>query len=247
MTKKVKNPLAQFGFSMVSPREKRSKVDQVFSSVHKKYDLMNDLMSIGLHRKWKQFAVDLCRLKNKDFVLDIASGTGDIARSVAKVVGNSNVIVSDVNYDMLSLGRKKLEDGGVNVAGVQCDSENIPFPSETFDCVTVAFGVRNMTNKEEALREIHRVLKWGGKVVVIEFSKIWAPLEPIYDNYSFRFIPALGEFMARDRSSYKYLAESIKMHPSQQEFKKLMGKAGFEIVDYFNLSFGIVAVHRGFK
>ena len=236
-----------FGFSQVSPKKKTLEVKKVFSSVHRKYDLMNDLMSFGFHHLWKKFAVDLCRLKKDEMVLDLAGGTGDVTKALADVVGDQNLITTDINNNMLQLGRRKLLDSGVNAMTVQCDAQSIPFAEASFDCVTVAFGVRNMTDKAKALEEIYRVLKLGGKVVILEFSNIWKPLEKIYDAYSFNFLPYLGEKITGDKHSYKYLVESIRMHPNQEEFQSMMEKSGFNIVDFFNLGFGVVAIHRGYK
>ena len=181
-----------FGFSQVSPKKKTLEVKKVFSSVYRKYDLMNDLMSFGFHHLWKKFAVDLCRLKKDEMVLDLAGGTGDVTKALADVVGDQNLITTDINNNMLQFGRRKLLDYGVNAMTVQCDAQSIPFAEASFDCVTVAFGVRNMTDKAKALEEIYRVLKWGGKVVILEFSNIWKPLEKIYDAYSFNFLPYVG-------------------------------------------------------
>ncbi len=236
-----------FGFERVSQEDKTRKVQEVFSSVSLRYDLMNDLMSLGLHRMWKRFAIDLCRLGPNDRVLDLAGGTGDLTRLIAKKVSKNNVIIADANNEMLTQGRSRLLDLGLNVQVVQCDGVSIPFASNTFDCVTVGFGIRNMTQKETALAEINRVLKWGGRAIILEFSDVWEPMKKIYDAYSFSFLPYLGGKIVKDVASYRYLAESIKMHPSQKLFKKIMELSGFSFVEFYNLTMGVVAVHKGIK
>ena len=242
------NPSTDFGFQRVAEEEKTSRVAGVFNSVANRYDLMNDLMSLGAHRLWKRFAVELSATRVGDHVLDIAAGTADMSLLFAKRMGkNGTVWFTDVNNSMLRLGRDRLLDRGLTLPTAQCNAEKLPFPSDRFDCVSVAFGLRNMTRKDLALREMLRVLKPGGRLLVLEFSKIWKPLQPIYDAYSFNVLPALGKLVVNDPDSYRYLAESIRVHPSQEELKQMMEQAGFERVEYFNLSAGVVALHRGYK
>lgn len=237
-----------FGYQRVPEEEKAGRVAGVFHSVAPRYDLMNDLMSGGLHRLWKTFAVELARVKPGQRVLDLAGGTGDVTRSFQRAVGASGEVwLTDINNSMLRLGRDRLLDQGVIVPVAQCDAEKLPFSANTFDCVSVAFGLRNMTRKDAALMEMFRVLKPGGRAIVLEFSKIWEPLRAVYDVYSFNVLPLLGKFVAKDEASYRYLAESIRKHPSQEELKEMMQTAGFERVEYFNLSAGVAAVHRGYK
>ncbi|MDE2344468.1 MAG: bifunctional demethylmenaquinone methyltransferase/2-methoxy-6-polyprenyl-1,4-benzoquinol methylase UbiE [Betaproteobacteria bacterium] len=237
-----------FGFKEVEESEKASKVAEVFDSVASRYDLMNDLMSAGMHRAWKHFTLNVAAVRPGNRVLDLASGSGDLARGFAKRVGPGGLVVmTDINYQMLSRGRDRLLDAGHVLPTVQCDAEHLPFPDNHFDCVSVAFGLRNMTHKDHALSEMHRVLKPGGRALVLEFSKVWAPLQPLYDAYSFKVIPKIGRWVANDEASYQYLAESIRMHPGQQELKTMMTQAGFGEVDWFNLSAGVVALHRGYK
>ncbi|HSS46845.1 MAG TPA: bifunctional demethylmenaquinone methyltransferase/2-methoxy-6-polyprenyl-1,4-benzoquinol methylase UbiE [Burkholderiales bacterium] len=237
-----------FGFQKVAEEEKTSRVTSVFNSVAGRYDLMNDLMSLGAHRLWKRFAVELSAIKAGGRVLDIAGGTADLSTLFAKRTGESGEVwLTDINNSMLCIGRDRLLDKGLALPVAQCDAEELPFPNDYFDCVSVAFGLRNMTHKEAALKEMQRVLRAGGRLLVLEFSKIWKPLQPLYDVYSFKVLPALGKFVANDADSYKYLAESIRLHPSQEELKQMMESAGFERVEYFNLSAGVVALHRGYK
>ncbi len=237
-----------FGYQTVAENEKASKVRGVFDSVAGNYDIMNDLMSGGLHRIWKHFTIEVSGAKRGSRVLDIAGGTADLSLRFAEKVGpEGRVLLTDINYEMLSRGRDRMFDHGHRVSAVQCDAEKIPFASDYFDCVTVAFGLRNMTHKDLALKEMFRVLRPGGKLLVLEFSKVWKPLQPVYDLYSFKLLPAMGKLVANDAESYRYLAESIRMHPSQEELKKMMNEAGFEKVDYYNLSAGIVALHTGYK
>ena len=237
-----------FGFQEVSEEEKAKRVGGVFDSVARRYDLMNDLMSLGLHRVWKRFAVDQSMVRPGERVLDVAGGTGDLAREFARRVGAAGtVVLTDINGAMLGVGRDRLLDKGVIVPVAQCDAERLPFPANTFDCVTVAFGLRNMTHKDVALAEMRRVLRPGGRLVVLEFSRVWKPLAPLYDAYSFGVLPRLGQAVAGDADSYRYLAESIRMHPDQETLKAMMYGAGFDKVDYFNLASGVVALHRGFK
>ncbi len=237
-----------FGFEKVPEEAKAARVRDVFDRVAGNYDLMNDLMSGGLHRLWKAFAVTLSGVHAGDCVLDVAAGSGDLSRAFAKRVGRQGEVwVTDINGSMLALGRDRLLDDGVVCPAVQCDAEKLPFADGYFDCVSVAFGLRNMTRKEQALAEMTRVLKPGGRLLVLEFSKIWKPLEKAYDLYSFRILPWLGERIAKDGNAYRYLAESIRMHPDQAELKALMERAGLERVEYFNLAAGVVALHRGYR
>jgi len=237
-----------FGYQRVPEREKRSRVGEVFDRVAPRYDLMNDLMSLGLHRLWKAFAVGVARLRPGEKVLDVASGSGDLARAFARRVGpTGEVWATDINRSMLARGRDRLLDAGCLVPAVQCDAERLPFPPASFDCVSVGFGLRNMTRKEAALAEMARVLKPGGRLLVLEFSKVWKPLEKPYDLVSFHLLPWLGQKFAGDAAAYRYLAESIRMHPDQAELAAMMERAGLAEVEYFNLSAGVAAVHRGVK
>ncbi len=237
-----------FGYRTVDEAEKARHVRGVFDSVAPKYDLMNDLMSMGLHRAWKAFTVLVANLREGDQVLDIAGGTGDLALAFSKKVGKSGRVVhTDINEAMLRTGRDRLLDAGVVLPTLVCDAEKLPFPDNHFDLVSVAFGLRNMTHKEVALTEMNRVLKTGGKLLVLEFSKVAPPLEKAYDWYSFNILPKLGKLVAGDDASYRYLAESIRMHPGQQALKELMKTCGFGHVDYHNLTGGLVALHVGIK
>jgi demethylmenaquinone methyltransferase/2-methoxy-6-polyprenyl-1,4-benzoquinol methylase len=237
-----------FGFETVAEQDKARKVAGVFSSVASRYDLMNDLMSMGLHRLWKHFAVHVAGVRPGNRVLDVAGGTADLSLAFARQVGpTGQVWLTDINHAMLSRGRDRVIDHGQLLPVAQCDAEKLPFPADYFDCVTVAFGLRNMTHKELALGEMGRVLKPGGRLLVLEFSKVWGPLAPAYDFYSFKILPWLGQQVARDADSYRYLAESIRMHPGQEELKSMMEAAGLARVDYFNLTAGVVALHRGYK
>ena len=237
-----------FGFESVDEKEKAGKVRQVFDSVAPKYDLMNDLMSGGLHRAWKAYTIFAANLREGQKALDIAGGTGDLALAFAKKVGKTGTVVhTDINYAMLSTGRDRLLNKGVILPTVVCDAEKLPFEDNYFDVVSVAFGLRNMTHKDQALAEMNRVLKPRGKLLVLEFSKVAKPLEKAYDWYSFNVLPNLGKAIAGDAESYRYLAESIRMHPGQAELKKMMHTAGFGHVDYHNLTGGIAALHVGIK
>jgi demethylmenaquinone methyltransferase/2-methoxy-6-polyprenyl-1,4-benzoquinol methylase len=236
---------ADFGYEQVPEDEKAGRVGQVFDSVARRYDLMNDLMSLGLHRAWKRFAISIARVRPGERVLDVATGSGDLARSLGE--RGADVWMTDVNYSMLSRGRDRMVDAGRVLPAVQCDAERLPFPERTFDCVTIAFGLRNMTHKERALAEMKRVLRLGGRLLVLEFSRVWQPLAKAYDVYSFRVLPWLGERVAGDATAYRYLAESIRMHPDQETLASMMRGAGLEQVEYFNLSAGVVALHRGWK
>lgn len=240
-----------FGFQTVNVEEKAERVRNVFDSVASRYDIMNDLMSLGIHRLWKHIAVDLAGVRNGMKVLDLASGTGDLASRFAGLVGpDGEVVMSDINLAMLEEGRKRMVDEGHagNIDYMQIDAESIPFPDNSFHVVTIGFGLRNVTDKEKALREMYRVLKPGGRALVLEFSKPTSkPLEKLYDFYSFKALPLMGRLVANDADSYRYLAESIRMHPDQETLRGMMEEAGFERCDYHNLTGGIVAVHRGFK
>jgi demethylmenaquinone methyltransferase/2-methoxy-6-polyprenyl-1,4-benzoquinol methylase len=237
-----------FGFQSVSETEKTRKVREVFHSVARRYDLMNDVMSAGMHRLWKRFTIEVSGVKAGDRVLDIAGGTGDISRLFSRKVGsNGQLVLTDINAAMLEIGRDRLLDEGLPTPAVQCDAEKLPFPGEYFDCVCVAFGLRNMTHKERALAEMQRVLKPGGRLLVLEFSQVWKPLAPLYDAYSFKLLPLMGKLLAKDAESYQYLAESIRMHPDQETLRQMMLDAGLAKVDFYNLAAGVVALHKGWK
>ncbi len=237
-----------FGFQTVPEEEKAKRVAGVFTSVASKYDIMNDLMSVGLHRIWKRFAVGLANVHEGQRVLDIAGGSGDLSRLFLDKVGKSGqVVLTDINNAMLRVGRDRLLDEGKATPTAQCDAEHLPFPDNYFDVVSIAFGLRNVTHKDAALREMRRVLRPGGRLIVLEFSKVAKPLEKMYDLYSFKVLPKMGELIANDPDSYRYLAESIRMHPGQDELKQMMIDAGLERVEYFNMTGGVVAVHRGYK
>ena len=236
----------QFGYENVSADEKTRRVRGVFDSVAGKYDVMNDLMSVGMHRLWKRFAVDLIPIRPGQRVLDLAGGTGDMARLYAAKVGASGVVVhTDINHAMLSEGRDKLIDRGLALPTVQCNAEALPFADRAFDIVSIAFGLRNVTRKEHALAEMRRVLRPGGAALILDFSRVAAPLAPAYDWYSFNILPRLGRLVANDEASYRYLAESIRVHPDQESLARLMEQAGFDRVEYHNLTAGVVAVHVG--
>jgi demethylmenaquinone methyltransferase / 2-methoxy-6-polyprenyl-1,4-benzoquinol methylase len=239
---------SDFGFQKVPENEKAEKVKAVFDRVAARYDLMNDLMSLGLHRAWKAFAVEVARPRPGERALDVASGSGDLARALARrVAPEGEVWLADINFQMLARGRDRMLDAGVLAPAVRCDAERLPFPDARFDLVTVGFGLRNMTHKDAALAEMTRVLKPGGRLVVLEFSRVWKPLEPAYDLYSFKWLPWLGERVAGDAAAYRYLAESIRMHPDQAGLARMMEGAGLGKVEYFNLAAGVVAVHRGYR
>lgn len=240
-----------FGFEKVPWSDKAERVRSVFASVAGKYDLMNDLMSLGVHRLWKHFTLSLTGLRPGHLALDVAGGTGDLAAGMLRQVGKSGrVVLSDINPEMLDIGRDRLLDAGFagNIECVLADAERLPFDSNTFDCVTIGFGLRNVTDKAAALASMYRVLKPGGQLLVLEFSHPVAPgLRPVYDAYSFKVLPLLGRWVAGDEASYRYLAESIRMHPDQETLLEMLRSAGFSQSRYHNLSGGIVAVHRGFK
>jgi demethylmenaquinone methyltransferase/2-methoxy-6-polyprenyl-1,4-benzoquinol methylase len=235
---------SHFGYEQVTEAEKTRRVRGVFDSVAGKYDLMNDLMSMGLHRIWKRFAIERSNVRAGSRVLDLAGGTGDLARLFAARVGDAGIIVhTDINGAMLAAGRDKLVNAGIALPTVQCNAEALPFESGTFDCVSIAFGLRNVTRKEAALAEMRRVLRPGGAALILEFSRVYAPLAPAYDWYSFNVLPWLGKRIAHDEASYRYLAESIRVHPDQQALKASMTEAGFDRVDFHNLTSGVVALH----
>jgi len=240
-----------FGYSTVDTEEKVTKVAEVFHSVASKYDMMNDLMSMGVHRLWKRLTIEKSGVRRGHSVLDLAGGTGDLTAKFSKIVGDQGqVILGDINDSMLKVGRARLIDRGIagNVNYVQANAECLPFPDNSFDCITIAFGLRNVTDKDAALRSMFRVLKPGGRLLILEFSKPIAPgLSPLYDFYSFKILPFMGKVVANDSESYQYLAESIRMHPDQETLKDMMLNAGFERCDYNNLTGGIVALHSGFK
>ena len=237
-----------FGFEQVPATEKAHRVAGVFASVAARYDLMNDLMSAGLHRLWKRFTIEQSGLRPGQRVLDVAGGTADLAILFARRVGaNGEVVLTDINPAMLARGRDRMLDAGIATPAVQCDAERLPFADGHFDCVSVAFGLRNMTRKDRALAEMYRVLRPGGRLLVLEFSRVWQPLQKLYDAYSFTVLPLLGKFVTHDSASYRYLAESIRVHPDQEQLKSLLEQAGFDKVEYFNLSAGVVALHRGYR
>ncbi|QLB12420.1 2-octaprenyl-6-methoxy-1,4-benzoquinone methylase /demethylmenaquinone methyltransferase [Bisgaardia hudsonensis] len=240
-----------FGFKTVAKSEKQKLVENVFNSVAGKYDLMNDLLSFGIHRIWKRFTIDCSGVRKGHKVLDLAGGTGDFTAKFSRIVGNTGeVVLADINAAMLEVGREKLRNLGIvgNVNYVQANAEELPFADNTFDCVVISFGLRNVTDKDKALRSMLRVLKPGGRLLVLEFSKpILDPLSKAYNFYSFNILPKIGEAVVNDGESYRYLAESIRMHPEQDILKEMMEEVGFEQVSYYNLSAGIVALHRGYK
>lgn len=251
MQKNRQQNTTHFGFKTVQEEQKVELVADVFHSVAAKYDLMNDVLSMGIHRLWKRFTVNCSGLRSGQKALDLAGGTGDLAAKFSRLVGKTGqVVLADINDSMLKVGRSKLRDLGIvgNVEYIQANAEELPFPDNYFDVVSIAFGLRNVTDKDKALASIYRVLKPGGRLLVLEFSKpIYKPLSKFYDFYSFNILPKLGKLIANDSESYKYLAESIRMHPNQETLKEMMEKVGFEGTEYFNLTAGIVALHRGYK
>ena len=237
-----------FGFQKVTEDEKAKKVAGVFSSVANRYDIMNDLMSVGLHRVWKRFAVEMSGVRKGGRVLDVAGGTGDLSSLFLSRVGvDGEVWLTDINREMLGRGRDRLIDAGRVVPAVQCDAEHLPLPNSYFDCAIVGFGLRNMTHKDKALAEMLRVVRTGGRMLVLEFSQIWQPLRPAYDAYSFKLLPLLGRLVTGDSDSYRYLVESIRKHPGQEELRQMMQQAGCARVEYYNLTAGVVALHVGYK
>lgn len=239
-----------FGYQEVPVKEKVERVRAVFDSVASDYDLMNDAMSLGIHRLWKRYVVGMANIRPGQQILDLAGGTGDLVRLMASKVGDSGtIILADINAAMMNAGRTRLLDRGIgsNVAFVQANAEQLPFPGNSFDLITIAFGLRNVTDKDQALASMYRVLKPAGRLLVLEFSKPAAPIKPVYDFYSFNLLPVLGRILAKDEASYRYLAESIRMHPDQETLKSMMKTAGFGRCDYHNLTAGIVAVHSGYK
>jgi len=245
------DPVTHFGYQSVPESQKAQKLAEVFHSVAAKYDVMNDLMSAGVHRLWKRFTIELSGVRSGNRVLDIAGGTGDLTKQFSRLVGpRGEVVLADINDSMLKVGRDRLMDEGIanNVSFVQADAEKLPFPNNHFDCVTIAFGLRNVTHKEAAIASMLRVLKPGGRLLVLEFSKPTSQLlSKAYDAYSFSLLPFMGKLIANDSASYRYLAESIRMHPDQDTLKAMMETAGFERVTYHNMTGGIVALHRGIK
>ncbi|MBC8008063.1 MAG: bifunctional demethylmenaquinone methyltransferase/2-methoxy-6-polyprenyl-1,4-benzoquinol methylase UbiE [Prolixibacteraceae bacterium] len=237
-----------FGYHSVAEEDKAKKVAGVFSSVANRYDLMNDLMSAGLHRLWKRFAVEMSAVRKGGRVLDVAGGTGDLSSLFASRVGESGEVwLTDINIEMLRRGRDRLLDAGRVTPVLQCNAERLPLPDGYFNCAIVGFGLRNMTHKDRALAEMLRVVRIGGRVMVLEFSQVWQPLRPAYDAYSFRVLPLLGKLVTGDAGSYRYLVESIRKHPGQQELKQMMEQAGCARVEYYNLTAGVVALHVGYK
>jgi demethylmenaquinone methyltransferase/2-methoxy-6-polyprenyl-1,4-benzoquinol methylase len=240
-----------FGFQRVKIEEKAGRVAEVFHSVAHNYDIMNDLMSVGIHRLWKRYTIEASAVRPGQYILDIAGGTGDLSIQFARHVGaDGQVILADINSSMLQMGRDRLIDKGVvnNIAFMQADAQALPFADNSFDCITIAFGLRNVTDKDQALASMLRVLKPGGRLLILEFSKPTSSLfSRIYDIYSFNVLPALGELVAKDGDSYRYLAESIRMHPDQETLKTMMDKAGFENASFINMTGGVVALHKGFK
>ncbi|HGN2287544.1 TPA: bifunctional demethylmenaquinone methyltransferase/2-methoxy-6-polyprenyl-1,4-benzoquinol methylase UbiE [Proteus mirabilis] len=240
-----------FGFQTVDKDEKQTMVAKVFHSVASKYDLMNDLMSFGIHRVWKRYTIEASGVRRNQRVLDLAGGTGDLTAKFSRLVGeNGEVVLADINDSMLKMGREKLRDHGIvgNVSYVQANAEELPFPDDYFDCITISFGLRNVTDKAKALRSMFRVLKPAGRLLVLEFSKpVLDPLSKIYDAYSFHILPRIGQVIVNDADSYRYLTESIRMHPDQETLKGMMEEAGFDQVSYTNMTGGIVALHKGFK
>ncbi|CAG9294908.1 bifunctional demethylmenaquinone methyltransferase/2-methoxy-6-polyprenyl-1,4-benzoquinol methylase UbiE [Celerinatantimonas diazotrophica] len=248
---KHEDETTDFGYTQVQKSQKADMVADVFHSVAAKYDIMNDLMSMGIHRIWKRFTIDCSGIRPGQMVLDLAGGTGDLTAKFSRLTGPSGqVVLADINDSMLKVGRAKLRNRGIadNVRFVQANAEELPFPDNTFDLITISFGLRNVTDKDKALASMFRVLKPGGRLLILEFSKPqYKLLSKVYDQYSFRVLPFMGKLIAHDSDSYRYLAESIRMHPGQEKLKSMMEQVGFENVEYFNLTGGIVALHRGYK
>ena len=242
-----KKKITHFGYEAITKQEKNKKVNAVFDSVANNYDLMNNLMSLGLHHVWKKILIETTTLKPNSKILDIAAGTADISIEFFKKNKDFEIFHTDINLSMLKEGKKKLINQGKITPSILCDAEALPFPNNYFDCVTIGFGLRNMTNKERALKEIYRVLSPGGMIIILEFSKIWRPLRKAYDIFSFKIVPKLGKLFAKDEKSYKYLVESIRMHPDQKMLLELLKEQGFEKTSFMNLSAGIVAIHKGYK
>lgn len=251
MTDKHSRETTHFGYQTVDKNDKQKRVAEVFQSVAGRYDLMNDLMSMGIHRLWKRVTIEMSAARPGQKVLDVAGGTGDLTARFARIVGeHGRVVLVDINDAMLEVGRDKLTDAGIcgNVDYVQADAEALPFADNTFDCITIAFGLRNVTDKDKALCSMNRVLKPGGRLLVLEFSRVRNPLlSKLYDAYSFAVLPVIGKLVARDADSYRYLAESIRMHPDQDSLEQMMKSAGFVQTDYHNMTGGIVALHKGIK
>ena len=243
----IKKKITHFGYEAITKEEKGKKVNAVFDSVATNYDLMNNLMSMGLHHVWKKVLIETTTLKPKSKILDIAAGTADISIEFLKKNKDFEIFHTDINLSMLKEGKKKIINQGKITPSILCDAEALPFPNNYFDCVTISFGLRNMTNKEQALKEIYRVLSPGGKIIILEFSKIWRPLRKAYDIFSFKLLPKLGKIFAKDEKSYKYLVESIRVHPDQNILLELLKEQGFEKTSFMNLSAGIVAIHKGYK
>jgi len=243
----MKTKDTKFGFNTIKRDDKAKKVGEVFSSVSENYDLMNNLMSLGLHKVWKNIVIQTASLQANAKILDIAAGTADLTLAFTQQNKNFEIFQTDINFAMLHEGQKKLINHGKIIPAIACDGEALPFPNNYFDCVTIAFGLRNMTNKDTALQEVYRVLSPGGKVIILEFSQVNKKLAKLYDLFSFKIIPKLGKIFAKDESSYQYLVESIRVHPNQEKLKELMEEQLFENVSYINLSAGIVSIHKGYK
>ncbi len=235
-----------FGFETVDEEKKEKRVGEVFVSIAKSYDLMNDIASFGLHRRWKKKAVTYVAAKNDADILDLASGTGDLVRLFLESCPRATVIMTDINATMLGVGKKKLAQQGFDPDMVLCNAERLPFPNQSFDVVSIGFGLRNVTHKEKTLAEMRRVLRPGGVAMILEFSQVHETIAPLYDFYSFKILPWLGGLVTKDETSYRYLAESIRVHPDQETLKEMMESAGFRGVEYYNMTFGVAAVHIGF-
>jgi len=245
--KMVDQKKTHFGYKKISENEKAPKVEAVFNSVAEKYDLMNNLMSMGLHKVWKRMLIESTSLKKNAKILDIASGTADLAIALSKKNRSFEIYQTDINLSMIKEGQKKIINNGIVMPSIACDAEALPFPSNYFDCVTISFGLRNMTKKDCALKEIYRTLAPGGKLLILEFSEVYKPLRKLYDLYSFKLVPKLGKLFANDEESYKYLVESIRMHPNQEQLLNLMKEQGYKKTSFLNVTAGIVAIHKGFK